>query len=348
MSRSVSILCAAKLHKNQLERHLELFEFIPEVSEVLVVRREPLGSRLDKLHDRGFQAGSLGVELLRMGHQVRSLCRHHAVDWVIGFNPVPWGSVALAAAKSSGVRSCLSLIGMDFLQIQRLWGWPFLQAVRSADAVTVTGERMKTRLVELGVFPERLHVLPHSVDVARFSVTGEPKRWDVVATGQLIRRKRLDVLIDAVAILRERGQLVRVGILGRGPLEAELKERAKQKHVDDLVEFLGFRNDVERVLQQAQVFCLPSAWEGVPFALMEAMACGLVPVMTRVGTIEDWVRPGENGLLVEVGDAPGLAEALCRALSPSGEQLREQVLAEREGLSFSHGAAVWRTILELG
>ncbi len=347
MSRGLTVLCAAKLHKNQLERHLELFESVPEVSKVVLVRREPLDGRLSKLENRSFLPGPRPIEMMRLSTGVLSAAREQPIDWVIGFNPVPWGTLACLAARTRGIKTCLSLIGMDYLQIQKPWGRPFLQMVRLADAVTVTGLGMKNGLAQLGVDERRIHILPHSVDLNRFAPGDGNYDFDIVAVGQLIRRKRLDVLLDAVSILKSRGQRVRVGILGRGPLENELRSRAEKRGIAPDVEFLGYRDDVESVLKRARVFCLVSEWEGVPFALMEAMATGLVPVMTRVGTIEDWVMPGRTGFLVPVGEPPALSEALSRALGPEGILIQKTLLEERSMFGFAEGAAAWRRVFNL-
>lgn len=350
MSRRLTLICAAKLHANQLERHLELFEYLPEVERVIVVRHAAVPERLSKVENRVFGEGSRALSAGRMVREVRRVAREESADWVIGFNPVPWGSLASLSAKSVGVPSCLSLIGMDFLQVQKWWGRPFLEAVKTADAVTVTGRRMTEGLIELGVDAERIRVLPHSIDTDRFSPReGEPK-YDIVSVGQLIQRKRMDVLIDALSLLKGQGVQLRAAILGRGPLEEELRERARARGVAQQVDFLGYRDDVEQVITGAKIFCLASEWEGVPFAMMEAMAAGLVPVVTDVGTIADWVTPGENGSIVPVGDPAALAAAL-KALEDNGGQLRnryrKQLVAERARLSFARGAQVWREIFKL-
>lgn len=347
MAREITLLCAAKLHANQLERHLELFEYLPEVKRVIVVRHEPVPERLSKVENRVFGTGNRPLSAARMFQTVRKVAIQEKVDWVLGFNPVPWGSIASCAAKSVGVPSCLSLIGLDFLQVQKTWGRPFLEAVRRADAVTVTGTGMTNGLVRLGVSPEKIRVLPHSVDTSRFKPSEASGKWDIISVGQLISRKRMDVLIDALALLKARGVTLRAGILGKGPLEAELKVRAQEAGVGDLVDFLGYRDDVEKVLAEARIFCLASEWEGVPFAMMEAMSAGLVPVVTDVGTIADWVTDGENGRIVPVGEPSALSQALLELFADEGTQrlrLRAQIIAERERLSFGQGAEVWRDV----
>lgn len=350
MPRGLTILCAAKLHANQLERHLELFEYIDEVERVLVVRRGAVPSRLSKVENHTFAPGSRPAEALRMVQSVHRLVASERVDWVIGFNPVPWGSLAFAAARARKIPTCLSLIGMDFIQVQKWWGKPFLEALRRVDAVTVTGEIMVRGLVELGVSRGKIRILPHSVDLSRFKSSEGEKSYDVLSVGQLIQRKRMDVLIDAVSLLKTRGTNLKVGILGAGPLEDELREQVARLGVVELVHFLGYRDDVETVLGQARTFCLASEWEGVPFAMMEAMASGLVPVVTDVGTIADWIRPGQNGHIVPVGDPVALAKTLEGLFDSDARELqtiRSRLITERDRLGFLAGADVWREIFSL-
>lgn len=348
MERGLTVLCAAQLHKNQLERHLELFERLPEVDRVIVVRHEALPQRLCKLDQRVFGSGPLLRRAAGMVRTVDSVLAREQVDWVIGFNPVPWASLAALPAKRRGTKVCLSLIGRDYQQVGAWWGRPFLEAVRRADAVTVTGRGMLRGLVDLGVTADKVSILPHSVDTERFVPSAGTAVWDVLAVGQLIRRKRMDVLIDAVATLAERGLPLRVAIAGRGPLEADLRRQAAVRNVGHLVEFLGYRDDVENLLAQSRTFCLASEWEGVPFALMEALAAGLVPVVTDVGTIADWIDQGNNGFLTRAGSVEDLVaawEELFQAGRGKLEEMRAVVLAQRDRLGLDVGAQVWRRIL---
>jgi glycosyltransferase involved in cell wall biosynthesis len=349
MPAPLTILCAAKLHANQLERHLELLERCALVGRILVVRHEPVPQRLSKVENISFGSGSVAASSVRMYRTIGRTIDEQHVDWVIGFNPVPWASVAQLAARSRGLPTCLSVVGRDYLQLHAPWGWPFRAALRGATAVTSTGQLMLDGLAKLGVERSRLHVLPHSVDIERFSPSEEAKRFDVLSVGQLIARKRMDVLIQATKLLKDRGLLLTVGILGKGPEAANLRSLVTSLDLTDQVEFLGYRDDVETIVRQARVFCLVSDWEGVPFALMEAMAAGVVPVVTSVGTIEDWVIDGSNGAIVPNRDAGALAARLERLLQPSsGEcaRMRARLLAERERLSFEAGVAVWTDILQ--
>ena len=347
MPEPLTLLCAAKLFGNLLERYLEPLNRLDRVGKILVVRHAPTAARLEKVENVTFGDAGTAKNLYKMFASVDAQIRSQRVDWVLGFNPVPWGSIAGLAALRRKVPLSLSFIGMDFKQIQRPEARPLWSVVKRARVVTVTGERMRRGLVDKGLPSERIRTLPHAIDTDRFAPGDAPPVYDVVSVGQLISRKRMDVLIDAVALLRDRGRRVTLALLGDGPLRAELAERVQRLGVGDRVTLLGFRNDVEAVLKQARLFALVSDWEGVPFAMIEAICSGLVPIVTDVGTIADWIRDGENGHIVPVGDVARAAASIERLLDDDAhyQQLRKTGLAMRDSLSLSSAVEFWRDAL---
>jgi glycosyltransferase involved in cell wall biosynthesis len=283
-----------------------------------------------------------------MFRTVDSLLERERFDWVLGFNPVPWGAIGAAAAAKHRVPTSLSFIGLDFKQIMHPLALPLRLSVRHARVITVTGERMRRGLVARGVPESKIRVLPHAVNTERFAPGPAAPDLDLISVGQLIPRKRMDVVIDAIAELRDRGLSIRAGILGDGPLRAELSARIERRGVQHLVSLLGFRTDVENVLRRARIFALVSDWEGVPFAMIEALCTGLVPVVTDVGTIADWIEHGKNGHIVPVGDARALADSVERLLRDREhfEQLRERALGVRTTLALPAAVDFWRHTLE--
>jgi glycosyltransferase involved in cell wall biosynthesis len=347
MPEPLTLLVAAKLFPNLLERYLEPLNRSPDVRKIVVVRHEALPDRLEKVQNVTFPSGGTAIDMVRMLATVDRTLRRERVDWVMGFNPVPWGALGCAAAARHRVPVSLSFIGMDFKQIMRREAYPLWLAVKRARVVTVTGERMRRGLIERGLPATRIRTLPHVIDTERFSPSTAEPDLDVISVGQLITRKRMDVVIDAVALLRDRGRFVRAGIAGEGPLKQELEARIRDKNVADRVEMLGFRRDVENVLKRARLFALVSSWEGVPFAMIEAICSGLVPIVTDVGTIADWIEHGKNGHIVPVGDAGALADSIERLLGERDHyaELRERAFGMRATLSLDHGVEFWREAL---
>src|SRR5205085_8473668 len=108
---------------------------------------------------------------------------------------------------------------------------------------------------------------------------------------------------------------VRLVVVGDGPQRESLEARAREADLAGRVTFAGNRDDVAPWMHAFDLFCLPSyANEGVPQALMQAMACGLSVVSTPVGSIEEIVTNGESGVIVPAENAERLREAVARLL----------------------------------
>jgi len=154
----------------------------------------------------------------------------------------------------------------------------------------------------------------------------------MISMAALVKRKGIDVLIDAAALLVNRDVPVRVLIGGEGEERVALEEQAKRLGVEAQVSFLGWRSDKANLLAAADVFVLPSRAEGVGVAALEAMAAGKAVVASRVGGLSQAVVDGETGSLVEAGNAAALAEALEKLAGDSamrdslGKRGRERVL----------------------
>jgi len=106
----------------------------------------------------------------------------------------------------------------------------------------------------------------------------------------------------------------RLLIVGTGTLEKQLQRIADDLNLQESVKFLGLHRNVIHLLQQAWGFVLPSRWEGMPNALLEAMSCGLPCIATRVSGSEDVIQDGVNGLIVESERPAAMAQALRRLI----------------------------------
>lgn len=181
-----------------------------------------------------------------------------------------------------------------------------------------------------GAASERIRVIHCGVDLDRFGAPtdrsrgreadeGEPP-FEVICIGTLHAVKGQRFLVEAAAILAERGVDVRCHLVGEGPDRAALESLARQRGATGQVRFHGAldREQVRRLLGSVDAAAAPSVptadgrREGIPVALMEAAASGLPLVASRLSGIPELVREGETGLLVEPGDAAGLARALER------------------------------------
>ncbi len=241
---------------------------------------------------------------------------------VIGGDVVVMHSVheaALAQSWREGRRAFL---------LNPLHGWlvlrnRFLLGPTRPRRVVVVGKRLRDELLRWHAIPEqRIRYIPNGVDVARFrppstsekaaarAAIGLPTAARVVClAGYVFGHKGLDVLLLGMAREGATWHVIVVGSDAAGPFE----ELARRLGVQDRVRFLGLRKDIERIYWAADLFALPSRYESFPLVCMEAMACGLPLVATRVGGVEDYVHDGENGFLV-AREPDAVAAAIARCL----------------------------------
>lgn len=252
------------------------------------------------------------------------------VHWII-----PQGVMALVAAR--GVPWLVTTLGGD---LYALTSAPLAllkrMVLRRAMAVTVMNEEMRALVIGLGVSPERVHVLPMGVDLGKFEDSGGggtapsariPGR--LVFVGRLVEKKGLEVLLDALGRLPADVNWS-LDVVGDGPLRASLEDRARP--FADRVTFWGQQPaaDLARSLQNAEVAVFPSVrarsgdQDGLPVAMLEAMAAGIPVVASDLPGLREAVRSDpESGLLVESGNATVLAESIHRLLAD--EALRDRL-----------------------
>jgi glycosyltransferase involved in cell wall biosynthesis len=152
--------------------------------------------------------------------------------------------------------------------------------------------------------------------------------------GSLTPKKSHETLLRATRLARRSLPDLRVAVVGQGPMAGALHRRAAELAVEDAVAFVGYREDAARVASAFDVFVLSSRHEGLPVALLEAMAAGRPVVATRVGGVPEVVRDGGEGILVPPGDPEALAAAMVTVLVDSDLQARLGEAARRRAADF--------------
>ncbi len=185
-------------------------------------------------------------------------------------------------------------------------------------------DRWNAELVRLGCPADRIRVHRMGVDCERFRPAAdiEAPRGElrVISVARLVPKKGLEYALDALALVGVRGRDATLAIAGAGPERGRLEDRARGLGLSDRVTWLGpvSHDRLPEVLAGADVFLAPSVTppdgdiEGVPVAIIEAMASGLPVVATSHGAIPDLVSDQVTGLLAAERDAPGLAERIER------------------------------------
>ncbi len=220
-----------------------------------------------------------------------------------------------------GYRLVLSAHGSDLLLPQMSWQGALPELLRRADAVTAVSEEVRRAVIrEGGLSEDDVDVIPNGIDIEYWRPAQACQRKGTVAVGRLESVKGFDLLLHAFAGLSARGSRTSLTFIGDGPQHAALRDLADDLEIADRVEFTGRldRDAVRRRLHAAELFVMPSRSEGLPLALLEAMACGLPVVATRVGGMPEVVG-SDAGLCVEPEDPGALEQGMRRLLDdPEG------------------------------
>lgn len=145
----------------------------------------------------------------------------------------------------------------------------------------------------------------------------------ILSVGELIARKNHTVVLDALGELKKCGKLgdIQYVICGHGALYTELKKKVSLLDLEGHVHFLGYRSDVSEICNAADLFVFMSLQEGLPVALMEAMACGLPTICSDIRGNTDLIKVGKNGMIVE-NTASAVADAIIRLKEDESLRLR--------------------------
>lgn len=240
-----------------------------------------------------------------------------------------WGLAAAVAARVPAVLGTVQVGGYE--PPDRSAYWQLRALSRRVDRYLAVSRGIADELVDGLGWPRRqIDVVYNAVDPARVGVEAPPglraelgggDRPLVLIPARLDAQKGHRVLFEAIPQVPEATFL----LAGEGPEREALGALAAQLGIAERVRFLGRREDVPQLLAAADVFVLPSLYEGSSLAVLEAMAAGTPIVSSAIGGTDELIEDGRSGLLVAPGDVAGLAAALRRVLDDSG--LREGLAA---------------------
>jgi len=259
---------------------------------------------------------------------LRKLLQEHPADILLGSWAYPDGFASVLAGRQLGLPVAIKVHGTDIHDMRevsrvRRTAW----ALRQACGVLAVSEDLRQRVIALGCSPEKAVLVYNGIDTERFKpgdkvaarcALGEEGAPLLLAVGRLEPIKDFETLLTAMTDLLRKFPAARLRIIGAGSLRESLEARVLQEHLSGAVRLLG-EMDQDRIHQYynaADLLLIPSRNEGVPNVLLEAMACGLPVVATRVGGIPEVVLDGSTGLLYDASaGARGLVSAIERAVA---------------------------------
>jgi glycosyltransferase involved in cell wall biosynthesis len=193
-----------------------------------------------------------------------------------------------------------------------------------ADKIVAVSDHTRNELAEYSRIPKtKIEIIFNGIDSSKYAIRidkdakrselGIGRVFPVIGLGvRLTDQKGISYLLDAMPKLIQRFPKIILLIAGKGALDQELRSRSDNLGLSEHVRFLGARLDWNELLSLIDVYVLPSVWEGLPLALLEAMAAKKAIVATDVGGVPSVIRHNENGLLVPPRDSDSLANAIAR------------------------------------
>ena len=230
------------------------------------------------------------------------------------------------------------------------------RVLSNADAIIATSNSYIDESKYLGKYRDKIKVVPNGINLRDFKVDlskeecrsrlGLPcDKKIILFFGNVVAYKGPDVLLNAFEIIKKSYPDVILLYAGRGGMQADLQKLSEEMSISDSVIFAGFVEEELKPLyyHSADIFCLPSVTLAEAFGIvnLEAMACGLPVVSSKLGGIPDVIQNGKNGIIVEPGNVEALANALLKLL----EDDELQVKMSLEGKSMSEDYS-WTKIAE--
>lgn len=195
---------------------------------------------------------------------------------------------------------------------------------RIAHTLIAVSDQTRQQAMQEGIWESRITVIPNAVkplditsvnrDVVRKDLGLNEDDIFLLSIGRLTYQKGHEFLVQAMSKVTSRFPNAKAGICGDGPLRSQLEAQIIEAGLSNHVKMLGTWEDVSPLLASAEIFILPSRWEGLSRALMEAMAAGLPVIATQVDGIKDLITDSVNGLLIPSEDAEALGNSILQLI----------------------------------
>lgn len=208
----------------------------------------------------------------------------------------------------------------------RIYGMMDQALLRRFGRVVAVSGALADSLRRAHVAPERLAVIDNGIDLEGLADAApsadlehlKAGRFALGVVGRLTEQKGHEYLFRALQpILKQSPQWV-LFVVGDGPLKSQLETQARELGIESSVVFTGKRGDMANVYAALDLFVLPSLYEGLPIAVLEALAAKKAVIATRVGAVSEVVLDGKTGLLIEPADTEALQNAILRLAADAG------------------------------
>ena len=352
-SKPIEIVAILHMGDSNSYFHLKPIAMSENVSLLRIVRPMPPITRdhIEKSRYSQIEGNLIIQRLWRVYRKAVTLTKDHDVKAFVSFFAFPYGLIALIAGFRTGTPVHIGFVGSDWHRDCQSWFGPLLNYfLRKATFITVPGKNFKTELIKKKYPAEKIHVLPHAIDVEKYTnPPAEDREFDCIFVGYLRAIKRVDLIISAISRVRKKYPDIKVCIVGDGKQRKNLKKQVSKLGLNNTVVFVGWQSRTYEWYCKARMVLLTSKHEGLPFSLIEGMVSGAVPIATKVGAIPSIIDHKKTGLIINPGDINELVASIIYLLENKSEyeRIRNAVVKTRDGFRFENIAHKWSNWIEV-
>ena len=352
----MNILIIAGMSDKKLTSKLKPIVNSDFVEKIYLVRRYPLllsQKIICYYPPKILRINTVTSELYRLA-VIIYLCIFKRVDVIMGMYLILHGIFAGITGKLLKKTIIQNLLGSDLHKA--LKNNVLFKFIQKADIVITRGANTKETLINKGIDENKIFCIPNLFNFDKIPLVSNRKTfiYDLIYLGNLVKVKRIDILLNALNILKHNYNYkdIKIALIGEGRLKKSLINMAKDLDLNDNVHFLGYQKNIYSFLNKSKIFIMTSEYEGLPMAMIEALSYGLPCIMPDVSNITTVAVHNYNSLLASVGDIEGFTEQidklltdenLYKKLSKNAIKIKEEKAYE---YSLEHITNIWNEIFK--
>lgn len=271
-----------------------------------------------------------------------------------GYQILPKAYYTVIASLLTGSKSIVSSVGVlpeiqTYLPLHGLFERINIATLKLSDIVTTKGSVVTNYLISKGIKTEKIFTFNGTINTEYYTNIGAERNIDIIYVGSLIEDKGPDRFIKIVAKVADKVNDLKVAILGEGVLHSDIEKEIKSLGLQNVVTMYGFCENTIDYFRRAKILLMPSRSEGLPTAMIEAMACGCVPIISEVGCVTEAAKNNINALVIkDYLDIDGYAHETIKTIKSENEWRRLSFNATtfvNTHYSISYQAKIFKDIL---
>ncbi len=343
-----NLLWIGKGHKANTWYHISPFSYCRNVNNYHVLRYEKTSKNIDNAIWHIYNHHNYFIGIIKLFFLGIKVSIKQKIDVIVSFSLFPWAIISWFIAKSTRKKIIIGFVGTDFnYHLKKtIFKKLYFLILKNSDAVSVTGSNMKKWIVKnISIDEKKIVVLPHLIDKS-YSNTGSFD-YDLIHVSKLTKNKNVECIIKAVALVKKSKKNIKLCILGDGEQRQYLSNLIDQNNLRNNIILKGYKENVFDYYKKSKIFIQASYHEGFSLALLEAISCGLIPIITNAGSEKDYITNNINGLYFNFNNHIELSEKILFALDNDHyNRLTDNVLDLQKSLIVHNNYHSYENIIE--